>query len=343
MSLPPPGQNVFWKDYEIDTPTFQLTPIEKPDMSPFLIHMTGPNQLFDILEGQGSAAQIPQGYGYLQANTPAQARNGYDAKVVCFTDSPTFALDFFRYRSYPRWKKDMRYGIGFDKSALISIGARPVAYFADEITKEIISLHKAMNRDNSAILDDTSVSSRIHSLFDKIYPLLFPMLENQSRQGFMWEREWRIADPTGFTFPYTSIKVICCPHTEETKLRSLLGNSASRITFVRTWKEYDDITDYLQRQQSIWRMSKLNSHQQTSHKVKIQQIKTQVQQYNVAINSLASYRDFTEHLIKELEKLNHESEQLVLKRAELQRELEQLEKDAEPIFDVGNSNDNDLV
>ncbi len=97
MPLPPPESGIRWKDYEIDTPTFQLTPVEKPDMSPFLVHMTGKNQIISILQSNNAPNQIHDGHGYLKANVPEHASKGFDAPVVCFTESPTFALDFFRW------------------------------------------------------------------------------------------------------------------------------------------------------------------------------------------------------------------------------------------------------
>ena len=41
-----------WHDCKITTPTFSLTPVEKPDASPFLIHMTGRDSLVNILKGE---------------------------------------------------------------------------------------------------------------------------------------------------------------------------------------------------------------------------------------------------------------------------------------------------
>jgi len=63
MTLPPYSQQVFWKDYEIDTPTFDLTPIEKPDMSPLLFHMTGRNAILSILQGEGAPDELPTAHG----------------------------------------------------------------------------------------------------------------------------------------------------------------------------------------------------------------------------------------------------------------------------------------
>ncbi len=41
MTLPPYSPYVTWREYQIATPTFRLSPLEKPDMSPYLVHMTG--------------------------------------------------------------------------------------------------------------------------------------------------------------------------------------------------------------------------------------------------------------------------------------------------------------
>jgi hypothetical protein len=68
MPLPPPGPNVTWKNYQIDTPTFQLTPVEKPDMSPFLVHMTGKNEIIDILKGKNAPEEILKEHGFLRAS-----------------------------------------------------------------------------------------------------------------------------------------------------------------------------------------------------------------------------------------------------------------------------------
>jgi hypothetical protein len=42
-----------WNKRRILTPTFQLTPLEKPDMSPYLVHMTGKGSLVNTLKGDG--------------------------------------------------------------------------------------------------------------------------------------------------------------------------------------------------------------------------------------------------------------------------------------------------
>ena len=44
-----------WLIYHIATPSLSLTPVEKPDTSPYLIHMTGKAEIASILRGEGAA------------------------------------------------------------------------------------------------------------------------------------------------------------------------------------------------------------------------------------------------------------------------------------------------
>lgn len=142
MKLPSSGIN--WKQYRNETPTFQITPVEKPDLSPFLIHMTGKNSLVNILKGENKPEDVvlPERNGYLKAVKPSfdgQAAY-YNSEVVCFTESPIFALDFFRYRSFRRWSDDQQYGIGFSKSDLIRHRkVRPVLYLDTESNSQLLN------------------------------------------------------------------------------------------------------------------------------------------------------------------------------------------------------------
>jgi hypothetical protein len=106
MALPPYSPEVRWTDFKIDTPTFRLSPVEKPDLSPFLFHMTGRQEIKSILSPD--IVNFPKDNGFLLSSVPeAQAEDrNYDAEVVCLTESPTFCLDFFRYRSFRRWQRD---------------------------------------------------------------------------------------------------------------------------------------------------------------------------------------------------------------------------------------------
>jgi hypothetical protein len=121
MVLPDSRSNIHWKDYEISTPTFELTPVEKPDMSPFLFHMTGRNALLSVLRGEGvtEGTELAAKHGFLKACIPS-GNGGYTASVVCFTESPAFALDFFRYRSFRRWQEDQQFGVGVNQRAKLS-------------------------------------------------------------------------------------------------------------------------------------------------------------------------------------------------------------------------------
>lgn len=305
MPLGSPKDEIFWKDYQIDTPTFQLTPIEKPDMSPFLFHMTGENHIKNILQSGR------EGYGYLKANIPEAAQDllksnisisyGYNAPVVCFTESPTFALDFFRYRSYRRWKDDQRFGIGFDKATLVKNGIRPVFYVDKSLLQNLIELYSEISNENSnyfALIDEEFKNKIVWSV-KTIYPLLFPLMEKHKSQGFMWEREWRYINPEGFYFSYNDIKVICCPEDEEGDIRDCFRESANTISFVRAWDEYDDVTDYLKRQKILWQHKQQKIQNATASQnllTEYENIKSLVQQYRITSHTLAHSQNFLNKL-----------------------------------------------
>ena len=157
MNLPGPGSGITWRNYRIETPTFKLSSIEKPDLSPFLIHMTGRNQLISILKGENANEdiEVPEGNGYLKSVVPTfnGSQGYYNSNVVCFTESPLFALDFFRYRSFNRWESDQQFGIGFSKTDLVNHrNVRPVVYLDTETNRELLNLCNKIN-DDSTILE----------------------------------------------------------------------------------------------------------------------------------------------------------------------------------------------
>jgi hypothetical protein len=326
MSLPPPSSGVRWKDYEIDTPTFRLMPIEKPDMSPFLVHMTGKNQIHSILRGDSASLQILKGHGYLKASIPANGGAGYDAKVVCFTESPTFALDFFRYRSFPRWQADQRFGIGFDKSKMVVKGVRPVIYADEELVNTINTLHHRIRQKDKGFSQNNFATVNLTNLVEKIYPLLFPLLECEPEQGYMWEREWRYPDPNGLAFDYQNIKVICCPENEEDKIRRILGATADNIDFIRAWREYDDVTDYLTRQQSVWRTQSQRFPQPTTNREAIRLLEERIKQYTIALNSLDAYKEVVSRFSRDMSRVEQEKKTLAGELSGLQKQLENLKK-----------------
>ena len=329
MSLPTPTNDNWgkWKsDYKIETPTFQLTPIEKPDMSPLLIHMTGKDAILSILKGDNAPSPISPENGFLKSSIPEYARGPFKIPVVCFSESPTFALEFFRYRSFDRWKDDQRYGIGFDKTELIASGVRPVLYVDGNARKNLIFLHKQKG-DGVLFSSDPAINERLVHLFDSIFPFIFPLLEDNPLQGFMWEREWRHSDSVGFTFPHTSIEVICCPAEEEALLRQLLGHAADDIDFIRVWREYDDITNFLRRRQPYWQNNNepsALSQQQNQVDEGVKHLSGLIRQYRLTLHSLESYEEFVSYLDDELQKISIEKERLEAQIEALQKELNAL-------------------
>lgn len=255
MNLPGPGSGIFWKQYENTTPTFDLTPVEKPDFSPFLLHMTGRHAILSILKGEGSTDQdLPDESGFLKSVYPVNGtpEGSFPCEVVCFTESPLFAVDFFRYRSFRRWNEDQQYGIGFSKSDLVkNHGVRPVVYGDSSLTSAILALCARLEKGSSGIVDmeNGSVQGHFEQKLLSIRPLLFPLMEKTTKQGFMWEREWRFTETPGLVFPHSSIKVICCPSEEEEGIRELLGANVDQIQIVQSWREYDAVTDFLKRRE----------------------------------------------------------------------------------------------
>jgi len=324
MPLPPPGLDVTWKDYRIDTPTFQLTPLEKPDMSPFLVHMTGKDEIISILKGENASEKITTGHGVLKASVPQTSQGSYSGKVVCFTESPTFALDFFRYRSYQRWSKDQRFGLGFDKTNLIALGIRPVVYLDSNLVTDIINLHRYIQKNHRRVSDDDDFNSLLVQSIGKIYPLLFPLLEGESKQGFMWEREWRATDSNGFVFNHDDIRIICCPQEEEQIIREILGTSANNVQFIRVWREYDDVTQFLKRQQKDWQILDESVQAILEEDKKVQQLDELIQQHQIAKNSLISYQEFVTRLGDDQEKIKTELEVVNQRIITLQKQRDNL-------------------
>ncbi|WP_293297585.1 hypothetical protein [Pedobacter sp. UBA4863] len=252
MPLQGPESGITWKDYQISTPTFQLTSIEKPDFSPFLVHMTGRNELISILKGDNApnGVIIKEESGYLKSVIPTFDGNHkyYNSPVVCFTESPLFAIDFFRYRSFRRWQLDQQFGIGFAKHNLIKENdVRPVVYLDSETNSALLRLCNKIESGDLKITDKEHKTVDFSQSLAKIKPLLFPLLEDKSSQGFMWEREWRYSSPEGMIFPHSAIKVICCPRNERQEIEEILKDYLQNIQIVESWKEYDDVVEFLKR------------------------------------------------------------------------------------------------
>jgi hypothetical protein len=303
MNLPGPSSGITWKNYKIETPTFMLSSIEKPDLSPFLIHMTGRNQLINILKGENAPEEhiVPDKYGYLKSVVPTFNGNQghYTSKVVCFTESPLFALDFFRYRSFPRWNSDQQFGIGFSKTDLINKrNVRPVIYLETETNKELLNLCNKINDENYIISDRNGEIQDLKPLVSKLKPLLFPLLEKTKQQGFMWEREWRSPNELGMTFPLSAIKVICCPKNERVEIEKIIGEHSSHIQIVESWKEYDDVTNFLKRRDRNIDKTTIDRIDNIGDIEALSAMKMQNEQ---TLNTLSSYYSVFKETVNQLE------------------------------------------
>lgn len=291
MALPPYSSDVRWTEYKIDTPTFQLSPVEKPDMSPFLFHMTGRREILSILSPEMD--DFPENMGFLKSAIPeAQGEDkNYAAEVVCLTESPTFCLDFFRYRSFKRWQKNQLFGIGLDKSKLARLGARPCIYADEQLKNDLIVIKHRLEK---VELQDQTLRERLPSLISRAYPLIMPLLENTASQGFMWEREWRYenAEDRGLVFPYSAIRIICCPEGEEEGIRRVLGRYSNNVTFVRSWREYNEVTSYLKNRKREMHVPSKVEHNNDREYLKA--LEEQLVNHRSVFNRIEAFKDFIE-------------------------------------------------
>lgn len=208
---------------------FEIEPKLKPDMSRFLIHMTGKDAIKSILNGGRHKEE-----GLIRAQVPNGPKSeSFNHKISCFTETPIFALGGFVAISKRRNAENMQYGVGFRKFYMVEHNVRPTIYLDNEVLGQ---LFKAADADSS---------DGVNSLLDTLKSLAHPLGEKMPLQGFTWEREWRFIDETGFYFDYDAIEVICCPKEEQPELLSILGRHSERIRFVDSWAHYKEHTQHI--------------------------------------------------------------------------------------------------
>lgn len=281
-----------WDDYKITKKSLQLSPIEKPDMSPFLVHMTGKDQILGILK----SSEWDE-HGLIKSSVPSQAKSEtYNREVVCFTESVLHSIDSFRYIAINRFKANLLYGIGFSKEKLaLNEKVRPALYIDNNTVGRLLSFDK-FYLDN---IDNLSKEDlKVKRLIDELIPFITPVFQCDWRQGYTWEREWRYFDPktTGFEFSYEDIEIICCPVSEKSDIEKQLGHYARNIKFVSTWGEYNEVVEFMKSRQHNF-SSGLNANSS------IERLSLYKQEVNRAKNQLEAYKEYANSLATKIDTL----------------------------------------
>ncbi len=236
-------------------------------------------------------------------------------------------MDFFRYRSIRRFQQDQQFGIGFSKEYLIEKRhVRPVVYFDSEANAILLNLCNQIIEDNFRIVDSNNKTKDLKEFFQRIKPFLFPLLENEDMQGFMWEREWRCPYKDGLVFSYNDIEIICCPSDERKAIEEILGDLIEKIEIVESWREYDDVTAYLKRRKKETNTEALNKIREIDSLPQLIQLKAQNEQ---TLNALSSYygvfKETTDGL--EARNINQTLADLRKKSEEINEQIKKVEEE----------------
>jgi hypothetical protein len=268
--------------------------------------MTGKRTILSILNGSDEQS------GLIKACVPEDSKSWYKEAVVCFTDSPIFAIDAFRYIRFRRWQMDMRFGIGFSKDKLVKKGVRPVLYCGSELIGKFKKMADAIPKKVSGTFEVISQST-----VEDVMPLMNSIMENEPKQGFMWEREWRYPHKDGFAFSYDDIDVICCPEDEQEEIVKLLGEHVNNIKFVRSWSQYNEVKEFLESREKGWenKVDTVDKKELSSLKLK----------YTQERNKAKAYKAYAEKVLAEIEAINKYASDLEVKVTEIEETLLQIE------------------
>jgi hypothetical protein len=142
----------------------------------------------------------------------------------------------------------------------------------------------------------------------------------------MWEREWRATNDIGFIFPYSSVRIICCPKNEVKPIQDLLGEHLKSVKIVETWRQYDEVTDYLKRRETEYNTALVSRVKEVNDIGTLKDLKEKNEQ---TLNTLSLYyktfRDAVENLEgrnigKILEDLSNQSKQILDRIKELEEQ-----------------------
>lgn len=269
--------------------TFDIEPELKPDMSNYLIHMTGKSSIQSILKDGRNSKE-----GLIKAQIPKGSKgDNFKYKIACFTETPIFALGAFIAISKRRSAENMQYGIGFKKSYMVQKKVRPTIYLDNKLLSEILSIANGSN------------SGKVNQCINEIRALAHPLGETMEKQGFTWEREWRFVDDVGFYFDFDAIEVICCPNDEKLAIMSILGGYCDKIRFIDSWQQYTEYTQYIKNSESKGKISDILGSYDDD---KINNFLVNCEEH---IKTLTQYKDYLLSLKESAEQVEKEISELV--------------------------------
>lgn len=176
---------------------------ERPDLSPFLVHLTKNTKKVDGFTAFRNLAHILR-EGEIWGSDKKKGFIKGSKSATCFMDVPLTSLKYILNesntdRDYPRYEP---YGIIVSKSYAYSKGARPVMYLSDP---ELLDM-------------DIPEEHRWRVVrFEGV---------EENRIGWIHEREWRA--PGSFRLPDNPLAVLVRNSTEAKKLHSILQRNPTK-------------------------------------------------------------------------------------------------------------------